>query len=448
MPRSLFPSAVRCLMAAAAVPFLSTAVHAQADSARARETLSALVDSAALVRAVSALAAPELPQDVPPLYFVLFDTTGAAKEVKPVFDHLVRAEAAAPVTAAIRANLRQRPRMPRSEIIYLRVDAGAHASVARATPRWTMPELTNRSEFTRLLEAALQRQIPRLSALPQVDYPVMTRFRVTPTGEPEPGSVSIARSSGQAALDSAAAELMMRTRFRAATMEGIPVAAWVVQRVVFRLPENEPRATNTASVPSIDAGKVPVSVDDPRVADSGRTNGPVEKWIGVDLFTSALDAQTADGEGVGTRGWGMQVNFGLTALQVLTARVDLGLVALRDERRFTQETNLGDQTSGVAGGMATVAAGLRTPPVSFGPETPVRVAAGAGVGHSWIDANRTIANCIDCDGENVSVDGGNFWEAGLQFDQGGRSGIAVRYRAYLGEADIRDGIMVGWNRRF
>ena len=92
MPLSSFPSTVRCLMAAAAVPFLSTVVHAQADTARAREPLAALLDSAALVRAVSALAAPELPQDVPPLYSVLFDTTGVAKEVKPVFDHLVRAK--------------------------------------------------------------------------------------------------------------------------------------------------------------------------------------------------------------------------------------------------------------------------------------------------------------------------------------------------------------------
>jgi|GEM_PF-3079765 len=417
---------------------LTSRIAAQ-ETAGGDQTLAALLDSAALARAVATVAPPHLPRVVQPLWAVEYDSTGAVAGVWPVYDHLVGDGSDAPVTAAVRAALRPRWPLRRAGLVYLRVEAGENAAVRLVHPAITPPTLVNRDELVHRLQAVMQRNLGRIPAGAQ---PVVrVRYRVLARAVVDSASISVVRSSGDAVLDSEAVAAVAISRFQPGTVDGIQAAAWVTQPVRFVMMDDGPAdGEPSVSVPSAPAPP-------PRTSARERT-GALRPWAGMELLTSAIAAGTAASEGIGGRGWGAQVNVGATAYRVLTGRVDLGIVALNDKRRFTEETTAGDRTSGVAGGLATAAVGLRTPPLPLGEGAPASVSAGAGAGHSWISANRSISQCLDCTAEDVAVEGGDFWEAGLQVDGRGLSGVSIRYRAYGGRSDLRDTVMVGWVRRF
>jgi len=404
--------------------------------------LSALLDSAALAAAVRALPAPPFPAVVQPLWAVQYDSTGAVADVSPVYDHLAPAASMAPVTAAVRVSLLPRRPLRRAGVVYLRVDAGERAAVRLVQPAVTPPMLVNRDALVRRMEAVMRRHQDRIPE--GSEQAVRVRYRVSHLGVVDPASVTVARSSNDAALDSEAVAAVAISLFQPGTVDRIQTAAWVTQPVRFRM-----ESTSAADEPPpgfiTPAPPPPASVS-PRASAPART-GSLRPWLGMELLTSAIDGATASTEGVGGRGWGAQLNVGVTALQVLTGRVDLGLMALNDKRRFTEETTAGERTSGVAGGLATVALGLRTPSLPLGEGMPASVSAGAGAGHSWISANRSIDRCLDCTAEDVHVDGGTFWEAGVQVDGRGRSGVSLRYRAYGGGSDLRSTLLLGWMRR-
>lgn len=165
--------------------------------------------------------------------------------------------------------------------------------------------------------------------------------------------------------------------------------------------------------------------------------------LGIDLLTASVDEAAANEAGTGERMWGAQVNVGFNPLQFVTLRGDFGIVGVKDERAFSQETTGGERTSGVASGMATLAAGLRTPPLALGGAKPFSASAGVNVGHTFLNTTRTISQCIDCHGESVKIQAGSFWEPGVEVTRG-RGGISARYRVYTGEADLRNALMIGY----
>jgi hypothetical protein len=173
----------------------------------------------------------------------------------------------------------------------------------------------------------------------------------------------------------------------------------------------------------------------------GRTT---ETRIGFDLLTSSIKPVAADSAGIGSRAWGAQVTGSLIAFRVLSLNAEGGIIGVSDEASFTQETNLGERTSGVAAGMGTLSAGLRTPPFSTGGPAPFFLSAGVNGGRSWLDMNRTISQCIDCHGEDVAVRAGTFWEPLLQVGTG-RGALSARYRMYGGDSDFQDALMIGYS---
>ena len=171
---------------------------------------------------------------------------------------------------------------------------------------------------------------------------------------------------------------------------------------------------------------------------------PMETRLGFELITSSIDPVAADSAGVGHRAWGAQVTGSLIAFRVLSLNAEGGIIGMSDEARFTQETNRGEQTSGVAAGMGTVSAGLRTPPLSLGGPSPLYLSAGVNAGRSWLDVNRTITHCIDCHAEDVNVQAGTFWEPVVQLGVG-RGMVSARYRVYTGDADFQNALMIGYS---
>jgi hypothetical protein len=116
---------------------------------------------------------------------------------------------------------------------------------------------------------------------------------------------------------------------------------------------------------------------------------------------------------------------------------------MNDEAAFTQETTQGEKTSGVAAGMGSLSVGLRTPALLMGGERPVTLSAGVNAGHTLLDVTRTITNCVDCHGESVGVDAGNFWEPVVQVGRG-RGVVNARYRTYTGDSNFQDALILGF----
>ena len=67
----------------------------------------------------------------------------------------------------------------------------------------------------------------------EIEGKVLVRVLVGEDGRPQ--EVTLRRSSGEAALDQSAMEAVMRWRFEAATRNGMPVRAWAVVPVEFKL---------------------------------------------------------------------------------------------------------------------------------------------------------------------------------------------------------------------
>lgn len=171
---------------------------------------------------------------------------------------------------------------------------------------------------------------------------------------------------------------------------------------------------------------------------------PVNRWyqprMGIDFMLGRMEEGTAEAQGTGTSARGLQFAMGVTALRVVDVSVDLGIMGLPDERSFSQETTQGEMESTVAAAMATVAAGLRTPALRLG--GPISASAGVNVGHTFLSAERSITNCVDCHAEDVSIGAGSFWEPGLLVFHN-RTGLSARYRMYGDGSDVRNVMMIG-----
>jgi hypothetical protein len=170
----------------------------------------------------------------------------------------------------------------------------------------------------------------------------------------------------------------------------------------------------------------------------------VDTRISLDLLASSVHSDAAEEVGVGTHGFGIQVNGTVTAFRVLAISLDLGVLGLKDERPFQQNTTQGEKTSSIDGGMFSLAAGLRTPPLALdGPDGP-RVSAGVNAGYTGLDIDRTIAQCADCTNENLSLHAGTFVEPALLVTFG-RGGLSARYRRYGSDSNFGDAVMIGYS---
>lgn len=198
--------------------------------------LSTIVDSAALVRAVSTLPEPLLPERIQPLFHIMFDSTGAPKMVDPVFFQIPPAYAD-PVSAAILAHLRpQAPFRSRSmpRHLYLRVVAGPAPRVDRPAVAFEPLRLTTPRELRQGLQRLAERGHRGGMFRGRRAFRIYVSARIRANGSVDAGSVELEPSTtGAAAMDQEIAGLFSRMRFRPTVIDGVPVGSWVSLPVVF-----------------------------------------------------------------------------------------------------------------------------------------------------------------------------------------------------------------------
>lgn len=217
----LLVASVLLALAAPAAP--GVAQKAGATPPDTAPSVSLYLDSAAAVRALAALPAPELPDSIPPLFSLDFDTTGAVDTVYGVF-HQLPAAFTDTVVSILRAHARRQAPFPDPSGFYFRVAAGPGASIAVTNVEMWSPELSNRSEVGRLLSrvSAQHREAVGQGAT------VRLKFRVLAQGTVEQGSVQVLTSTGDDALDRDMVAVAHQIRFRSARVERIPVHVSVV----------------------------------------------------------------------------------------------------------------------------------------------------------------------------------------------------------------------------
>ena len=177
---------------------------------------------------------------------------------------------------------------------------------------------------------------------------------------------------------------------------------------------------------------------------AAQTQPPVDTRVSFDLIAGSVKSEAAEEVGVGTQGFGIQVNGSVTAFRFLAISLDLGVLGLKDERPFRENTTGGEKSSSIDGGMYSLAAGLRTPSLVLGGLTGPQLSAGVNAGVTGLDIDRTIAECVDCTNENLKLRAGTFLEPALHLTFG-RGGLSARLRVYNSDSDFGEAVMIGYS---
>ena len=157
------------------------------------------------------------------------------------------------------------------------------------------------------------------------------------------------------------------------------------------------------------------------------------------LLTGSVDSAVARREGIGTRGWGGNLGFGVRVSDIGRVGVEASAQYISDKNAFTQLTTGGTFRSTTTLYDISPYAGLRAP---LG-----NVRAGANVGYSLIFGTRTIQDCINCFSEGLNVDGGLYVEPAVAFGRPDSLQFGASYRVYLG-GDAKNMIMLKVTRPF
>jgi outer membrane biosynthesis protein TonB len=222
MMRTRLHALARVFLISAALAAPATAQESGA--APADRQVSLYLDSAAAVQALAALSVPELPEGVPPLFWLGFDSTGAVSMAEGVYTQLPAAFAG-PVASILRAHARRQSPSDDPPGVYLRIATGPGAGISRAEVTQTAPEWLNRSFAADLIKPVLRRREEAVGR--DTVRSVSVAARVLADGSVDPASVKLLGSTGDGEIDGSVAAVVHQLRFRPGSVEGIPAPFFV-----------------------------------------------------------------------------------------------------------------------------------------------------------------------------------------------------------------------------
>jgi hypothetical protein len=198
--------------------------------------VSAFIDSAALHQAL--LAAPPAPAEfrLKPLYVVVYDSTGALKEVRTMGERQFPVEYGRQMVELLRANVRPRIAATKPSVNYVWLQSGSSPRIAvdealvEARPR-----LQNTSAVSRELSRAserLQRANPGLAGR---SVTAQVAMRVSEEGVPEDPRLS--QSTGNIQIDREIMGVAHTMRFAPANLSGYTVKVLVQLPITLTFPQ-------------------------------------------------------------------------------------------------------------------------------------------------------------------------------------------------------------------
>ena len=156
--------------------------------------------------------------------------------------------------------------------------------------------------------------------------------------------------------------------------------------------------------------------------------------------TTGFDPVATDDLGLGERGYGFLLDFGVQLARMFEVQLSTNLEWLSDSESFTQSTTGGTKESEVCSYGLTVGVGLFTPTLKSGPDAGPSVAVGVLAGRDFRRASRGIGTCTNCRSDELELGGGPYVGGALRLLVFSRSGFEVRYLKYSDSGDPRSGL--------
>lgn len=188
------------------------------------------------------------------------------------------------------------------------------------------------------------------------------------------------------------------------------------------------------------------------------------RWLPLDTFHAGLDI----GSGAGWLGEraartqrlgeaGPTLHLGLTAdfFDLVSTSLTFGTIFVDEKAAFSEmvideDSDVFEADSSLNINILGISAGLRTPDLYLAGHLEknawIATSAFARYGHAWLSGSRGIGNCIDCAEEELTLDDGDYLDAGvdLSFKDGNAWGMRLygSYRHYLRAAPVSE-IQIG-----
>lgn len=205
--------------------------------------LSAFIDSAALHQAL--LAAPPAPAEfrLKPLYVVVYDSTGALKDVKMMSERQFPAEYGRRMVELLRANVRPRIAATKPSVNHVWLQSGSSPRIeVQLALVEARPKLSNTATISRAMTTVAERLQQANPGLAGSQLTVEVSMLVSDEGVPE--EPKILRSSGNFAVDRDLVTLARSMRFTPATVDGYAVKVHVRVPVTIIIPQPRQPSTN------------------------------------------------------------------------------------------------------------------------------------------------------------------------------------------------------------
>jgi hypothetical protein len=200
--------------------------------------VSAFIDSAALHQAL--LAAPPAPAEfrLKPLYMVVYDSTGALKDVNTISERQFPAEYGRQMVELLRANVRPRVAATKPSVNYVWLQSGSSPRIALEELLVEVrPRLQNTGAVTRELARAserLQRSNPGLAGR---SVTARVSMRVSEDGVPE--EPRLGQSTGSIPIDREIMGVAQLMRFAPASLSGYAVKSLVQLPITLTFPPQQ-----------------------------------------------------------------------------------------------------------------------------------------------------------------------------------------------------------------
>ena len=188
----------------------------------------------------------------------------------------------------------------------------------------------------------------------------------------------------------------------------------------------------------------PLQAQDPPVPPPGALG-----FFGsIDAVTAEFRPAVGSTTGVGSRGWGVGLEFAATLFGYLIGGADVGFASVADDSSFTQSTTGGQLESSVMMFYGSLYAGIKMRDFSLARSSRYRLTLGALAGRGGWSGSRSISSCVDCIVEDLPIEGGTFVEPFLII---GRregnlfNGMRIAVRSYQStESGVDNVISIGF----
>ncbi|NWF89448.1 MAG: hypothetical protein HXY50_08290 [Ignavibacteriaceae bacterium] len=152
-------------------------------------------------------------------------------------------------------------------------------------------------------------------------------------------------------------------------------------------------------------------------------------YMGVPYSIFNDDSKNGQGidDGLGLLSFGFDVVFN----NIFLLGSEFGWDSPKDEKQFSNLTTAGELSSSVSLWHYSFSGGLKIPDIYFSDEKAAFTFASFSFGHMWAFLEkRSIENCIDCDREDVDIDGGLFIQPELYYVYG-ILGFGLSYKHFF-----------------